>query len=214
MRTLRALYLLVALMFVTGLVALPYMPNPAPMHWNIAGEVDGYGHPLMAVMIAPLIALAMVVLMPLLPKFDPRRENYPSFAGSYEMIMSALVLFFALVHGLVIAAALGWPVSVPRIMMVGMGLLFGVIGNVLGRVQPNYFVGIRTPWTLADPEIWRRSHRVGGRMFVAAGALTLLLGLFAPVVVGFSLGLTAILVAAFGSMAYSYWIARQQATRL
>jgi uncharacterized membrane protein len=211
MRSSRGLYILVAAMFFFSLAAFPSMPNPAPIHWNAAGQVDGYGSPLLAVLLAPLIALAVLVLMPLLPKFDPRYENYAGFAGSYRLIMTVLVLFFALVHVLVVGAALGWPVSIPRAMMLGMGLMFGLIGNELGRVQPNYFVGIRTPWTLADPEIWRRTHRVGGRMMAGAGVLLVLLGLFAPESLGFGLGISAILLASFGSMVYSYWLWRQRA---
>jgi uncharacterized membrane protein len=210
MRSVRALYIVVAAMFAFSLAALPFMPNPAPIHWNAAGQVDGYGSPLLAVLLAPLIALAMVVLMPLLPKIDPRRESYAGFAGSYHRIMTALVLFFALVDVIVIGAALGWPISIPRAMMLGLGVLFGLIGNELGRVQPNFFVGIRTPWTLADPEIWRRTHRVGGRLMAGAGLLLLVLGLIAPESLGFSLGIGAILAASLGSVAYSYWLWRQR----
>ncbi|NTW98009.1 MAG: DUF1648 domain-containing protein [Oscillochloris sp.] len=211
MRSSRALYIIVAVMFVSGLAALPFMPDPAPIHWNAAGEVDGYGSPLLAVLLAPLIALAVVILMPLMPRLDPRHENYASFAGSYKLIMSLLVLFFALIHVIVIGAALGWPISIPRAMMLGMGVLFGLIGNELGRVQPNYFVGIRTPWTLADPDVWRRTHRVGGRMLAGAGLLLLLMGLFAPERIGFFLGIGTILAASFGSVLYSYWIWQRSA---
>ncbi|MBX0329512.1 SdpI family protein [Oscillochloris sp. ZM17-4] len=124
--------------------------------------------------------------------------------------MSVLVLFFALIHVITIGAALGWPISIPRAMMLGMGVMFALIGNELGRVQPNYFVGIRTPWTLADPEIWRRTHRMGGRMIAGAGALLVVLGLVAPTESSFVLGIGAILVASLGSVVYSYWIWRQQ----
>jgi uncharacterized membrane protein len=211
MRSQRTLYIIVAAMFVFSLAALPFMPNPAPLHWNAAGQVDGYGSPLLAVLLAPLIALATLVLMPLMPKLDPRHENYANFAGSYRLIMAALVLFFALLHVITVGAALGWPISIPRAMMLGLGLLFGLIGNELGRVQPNYFVGIRTPWTLADPEVWRRTHRAGGRMMAGAGLLLLVLGLVAPEELGFFLGIGGILAASFGAMAYSYWLWRQRA---
>jgi uncharacterized membrane protein len=210
MRSVRALYIVVTAMFAFSLAALPFMPNPSPIHWNAAGQVDGYGSPLLAAFLTPLIALAVVVLMPLLPKLDPRRESYAGFASSYRLIMSVLVLFFALVDVITVGAALGWPVSIPRAMMLGMGVMFALIGNELGRVQPNYFVGIRTPWTLADPEIWRRTHRVGGRLIAGAGLVLLVLGLIAPESVGFSLGIGAILAATLGSMAYSYWIWRRR----
>lgn len=213
MRSSRTLYVIITAMFLSGIAVLPYMPNPTPIHWNAAGAVDGYGSPLLAVMLAPLIALAVVILMPLMPKLDPRHENYTSFQGSYKLIMSVLVLFFALIHGIVIGAGLGWPISIPRTMMLGMGVMFGLIGNELGRVQPNYFVGIRTPWTLANPEVWRRTHRMGGRMLAGAGVLLIVLGLFAPERMGFGLGIGAILAASLGSVVYSYWIWRQHTSQ-
>jgi uncharacterized membrane protein len=211
MRSVRALCIVVAAMFAFSLAALPFMPNPAPIHWNAAGQVDGYGSPLLAALLTPLIALAVVVLMLLLPKLDPRHENYANFMGSYRLIMGLLVLFFALIDVITVGAALGWPISIPRAMMFGLGILFALIGNELGRVQPNYFVGIRTPWTLADPDVWRRTHRVGGRMIAAAGLVLLLLGFFTPSAIGFGIGIGAILVAFLGSVAYSYWIWRQRA---
>jgi uncharacterized membrane protein len=213
MRNPRLLYIVVAAMFLFGLAALPFMPNPAPIHWNAAGEVDGYGSPLVATFLAPLIALATLVLMQWLPRLDPRRESYAQFAGTYRLIMTVLVLFFAVLELSTVGAALGWPISIPRVMMIAMGLMFALIGNELGRVQPNYFVGIRTPWTLADPEVWRRTHRVGGRMLAGAGLLMLLLGLVAPAEVGFFLGIGALLVASLGSVAYSYIVWRQRANR-
>ncbi|NTU80718.1 MAG: DUF1648 domain-containing protein [Chloroflexales bacterium] len=213
MRNQRLLYMVVAAMFLFGLAALPFVPNPAPIHWNAAGEVDGYGSPLVATFLAPLIALATLVLMQWLPRLDPRRESYAQFAGTYRLIMTVLVLFFAVLELITVGAALGWPISIPRVMMFAMGLMFALIGNELGRVQPNYFVGIRTPWTLADPEVWRRTHRVGGRMMAGAGLLMLLLGLVAPAEVGFFLGVGALLVASLGAVAYSYIVWRQRANQ-
>lgn len=211
MRNQRFLSIVVAAMFLFGLAALPFMPNPAPIHWNAAGAVDGYGSPLLATFLGPLIALATLVLMRWLPRLDPRRESYQQFAGTYRLIMTVLVLFFAMLELVTVGAALGWPISIPRVMMLGMGVMFGLIGNELGRVQPNYFVGIRTPWTLADADVWRRTHRAGGRMLAGAGLIMLLAGLFLPAEIGFFLGIGAVLLAAFGSIAYSYIIWRQRA---
>jgi uncharacterized membrane protein len=198
-------------LWAVGLGALPYLPNPSPIHWNAAGEVDGYGSPLVAALLTPAIGALLVGLAPLLPRLDPRGRNYTEFRGTYELIMNGLLLFLTALQLVTIAFALGWPVSVPRVIGVGVGLLFALIGNELGRVQPNYFVGVRTPWTLADPEVWRRTHRVGGRVFAGVGVLIAVSSLLLPLpplaalVIAGAIGVTVFL---FG---YSYWVWRRRA---
>lgn len=211
MRNPRVQYICLAVLWLTGLAALVVLPNPAPIHWNAAGEVDGYGSPLLAALMAPAIVTVLAVLTPLLPRIDPRGERYMAFAGTYHLIMNAIALFLTLTHLVTIAYALGWPVPVATTISVGVGLLLAVIGNELGRVQPNFFVGIRTPWTLADPEVWRRTHRVGGRAFVALGALIALAPLLLPPsLVAAVVGGGAVGVVVF-VFVYSYWVWRRLA---
>jgi uncharacterized membrane protein len=198
-------YIAVGVLWAVGLIALPLLPNPAPIHWNAAGEVDGYGSPLLAALLLPAIGTAVAIMTPLLPRIDPRGERYVAFGGTYALIMNAAILFFLVVQLVTVGFALGFPLDVSRLIGAGVGLLLAVIGNELGRVQPNFFVGIRTPWTLADPEVWRRTHRVGGRVFAGFGALIVLTSLllpppaFAPVV---ALGAVGLVLFVF---AYSYW---------
>jgi uncharacterized membrane protein len=185
MRDPRVRYACLAVLWLTGPAAFPFLPNPAPLHWNAASEVDGYGRPLLAALLFPSIVTVIVVLTSLLPRIDPRGERYVAFADTYERFMTAIVLFLTAVHLITLAYALGCRLPVTTLIGVGVGLLLAVIGNELGHVRPNYFVGIRTPWTLADLEVWRRTHRVGVRAFVALGALialgpVLLPGLASP----------------------------------
>jgi uncharacterized membrane protein len=211
MRSPRVQYICLVVLWLTGLAALFVLPNPAPIHWNAAGEVDGYGSPLVAALLLPGIVTALAVLTPLLPRIDPRGERYMAFAGTYQLIMNVIALFLTLTQLVTIGYALGLPVPVATFITVGVGLLLAVIGNELGRVQPNFFVGIRTPWTLADPEVWRRTHRVGGRAFVALGALIALAPLLLPtslvaaVIAGGAILLVVVL------FAYSYWAWRRLA---
>jgi uncharacterized membrane protein len=202
-------YLSVAALWIVGLGALPFLPAQVPIHWNAAGQVDGYGGPLTAALLPAAIGTAVALLTPLLPRLDPRGKSYAAFGDTYALIMNALMLFFVALQLITLGFALGLPLDVARLLMAGVGLLLAVIGNELGRVQPNYFVGIRTPWTLADPEVWRRTHRVGGRLFVGLGVLITLTALLlppqaaAPVVLVGTLGLTAFV------FAYSWWQWRQ-----
>ncbi len=154
---------------VLGALVLPYLPERVPAHWNLRGEVDRYGSRLWGAFGIPLLNLAVYTGMLLLPLIDPRRENYPRFEGAYRLLRAALVTFLAGLYLLVLLAGLGYRVDVGRLVQVGLSLLFILIGNFLGQIRHNYFVGIRTPWTLASEEVWQKTHRVAARAFVLAG---------------------------------------------
>jgi len=158
-----------AVALALGVWAWPRLPARVPTHWNIHGVPDGYSSRLAAVLIMPGIVLGLTGLFRILPRLDPRRINYEKFQDTYWLIANAVMLFLLGVHALVIANGLGYPVAMARLMPVGIGLLFIVLGNSLTRVQPTWFVGIRTPWTLSSDTVWRKTHRTGGFTFVIAG---------------------------------------------
>jgi uncharacterized membrane protein len=210
MRNPRLALICAAVAFGMGILALPFLPAQVPSHWNIAGEVDGYSSPLTAALLTPALILALAVILPRLPKIDPRRENYAQFQGTYALTINAIALFLTALHLLTLAFALGAGFDLARLVFLGLGLLIAVIGNELGRVQPNYFMGIRTPWTLADDEVWRRTHRLGGRLLAVAGALTALAALLLPLPVAAPLGLAFILGAVAFAVWYSYRVWRER----
>ena len=187
------------------------LPAQVPSHWGINGQIDGTMSRLVGALFSPAIGILMWLLLLVLPRIDPRRDAYAAFSGTLQLFINTLVLFFALIHVGMLGIALGWRIDMPRLIIVGVGPLFAVLGNELGRVQPNWFVGIRTPWTLADPEVWRRTHRVGGRLFFALGLLFAVAGLLLPLAANMVLvmgGVLAIVVFSFG---YSYLLWRQRA---
>lgn len=205
MRSSRLRYLILGALWLIGLAALAFLPERVPIHWNAAGAVDGYGSPLVAALLPAAIGTVIAALTPLLPRLDPRGDNYRAFSGTYALIMNAVMLFMLGLQLVTLGFALGLPLDVARLIGAGVGLLLAAIGNELGRVEPNFFVGIRTPWTLAHPEVWRRTHWVGGRLFAGLGALIALTSLLlpplfsAPVILVGALGLTVFV------FAYSYW---------
>lgn len=209
MRNLRLMLVVVVLMWGFGLIMLPSIPDPAPIHWNAVGEVDGYGSPWIVALLPPIVATIMALLALVLPRIDPRGQGYTGFFRTYALIMNSLVLFFAGLQVITIGVAVGWPVSVPRLLSLGMSLLIVVLGNELGRVTPNYFVGIRTPWTLADPDVWRKTHRVGARLFVAGGGLAALSSLVVPEEWLFVATLLFVIVPVLATIPYSYMVWRQ-----
>src|SRR5205809_4076662 len=121
----------------------------------------------------------MTVIFNVLPKIDPRHENYVKFLSSYWLIANAVIVFLLVAHGLIIAAGLGFSIKIDRLMPLGIGLLFVFLGNFLTRVEPNWFVGIRTPWTLSSDTVWRKTHRTGGWLMVLGG-FVIGLGAFMP----------------------------------
>ena len=172
--------------FVIAVVALaisiwayPSLPPTVATHWNLRGEADGFSSRLVAVAIGPLVVLGITVLFNVLPRFDPRRENYAKFLSAYWLFANAVIVFMLILHALVIATGLGYSVRIDRLMPLFIGLLFVVIGNYLTRVEPNWFVGIRTPWTLSSDTVWRKTHRTGGWLMVIGG-LALATGAFLP----------------------------------
>lgn len=116
----------------------------------------------------------LIILMGVLPKFDPKKESYSRFQKSYRIVNAALACFFLLLHIVTLAYNLGVPVDVGRLVPIGVGVLFIVLGNYMPKIKPNYFIGIRTPWTLESEAVWNKTHRLGGKVFIAMGILSML----------------------------------------
>lgn len=197
------LWLLMAGLFVATIILYPQLPAEIPNHWNLRGEIDGYMVKPWGAFLLPLVAVGMYLLLLVIPAIDPRRENYARFAGTYRLFRWLFVLFMGVMHVIVLSVSLGYTVSMNRLMLLAMGLLFGLIGNSLGKVKHNYFVGIRTPWTLANEEVWRVTHRLAGKLWTAAGAITVIAA-FLPTWLGFTVGIGALLVSTIWSTVYSY----------
>lgn len=190
-------------MLLGGLLALPHLPARVPTHWNAAGQVNGWSSPLGAVLPPPVIAMGLWLLLLFLPTIDPRQRNYVAFAGLYRGIRLGLVLLMALIEALTLAGPLGHPVHMALVLPLAVAALIVFVGNSLGRVRPNYFVGIRTPWTLSDPEVWRRTHRFSAPLFVIGGLVTAA-GVLLPGSWRIAAALAGVGGAALAAVVYSY----------
>lgn len=202
--------LVVVAILLFGLAVYGRLPDQVPSHWGVDGQIDGTMGRLAAVLFVPALGAVLLALFYVLPRIDPLRQSYPSFAPTYWLFINLIMLFMALVQVGILGTALGWNVGVPRLIMVGTGLLLAGLGNELGRVKPNWFVGIRTPWTLADPEVWRRTHRVGSRVFVVIGLVLALAGLLLPLDLTFYVVIVGVLAMVLFSFGYSYFLWRQR----
>ena len=198
--------------FLASALVFGRAPDQVPVHWNAAGEVDRYGSRLEGLFLLPVVILGIALLIPALPKLDPRSRNYDRFRPTYHLVMNATLTFMLALHLVMIGNMLGMDLPMERLAPAGVGLLLVVIGNALPRARPNWMFGIRTPWTLSNDRVWERTHRVGGYLMAGAGLVLLLAALLVPSRLMVWPLIGTITVAALGSVVYSY-VAWRQETR-
>jgi uncharacterized membrane protein len=198
---------LIAAMFVLAAATWSSAPEQIPVHWNAYGAVDRYGGKFEGLLLLPLLALAIYGLFLLVPKLDPGRANYEQFAAAYSTLRIAVTLLLVSVYALLQLTIHGYAVNIGMVGPMLVGLLFIVIGNLLGKVRPNWAVGIRTPWTLSSKTSWDKTHRVGGRLFIVAGILMMVTSVLGPPWnLYFGVAMAPFLVVT--SFGYSYWVWR------
>lgn len=175
----KILFSLGLVILITWIVAFwyePKLPEKIPTHWNIKGEVDGWTDKPWGVYMLPIISTITSLVLMLLPKIAPKGFKLDEAKSVYEIIVLITAIFLLGVMVLTFEAALNHAVNVNQWIMVGIGALFVLIGNYLSKVPKNFFLGIRTPWTLSSDEVWYKTHRLGSWMFIFCGLLVIIGG--------------------------------------
>lgn len=167
------IWLTVAAAFVISLVFYPKMPLIMASHWNASGQVDGYMNRSVLMFLMPGIMAAEALFFYAILLIDPLRKNIFKFRVYYEGFILLMTVFLLAIHLFTIAWSLGIQISMNIFMPLMMGILFFVIGAILPRLRPNWFMGIRTPWTLSNETVWIKTHRLGGVTFKLAAVLVL-----------------------------------------
>lgn len=202
--------LMIAAAALASAVAWSGMPDLVPLHWNWRGEVDRYGSRTVALVLMPMIMLGVWALMRLLPRIDPFRENYAKFAGTYELLIDTVLAMMLVIHVAVLLGAGGAPDSVTLVVRLAIGAVLIVLGNVMPRTRQNWFVGVRTPWTLASPRVWEKTHRLAGYLLVGVGVLVIATIPLAPQV-GMPILAGGVGLVAISTVVYSYLEWRKEA---
>lgn len=167
------LWLFMGGMLAAAVLVYPHLPAQVPGHWNIQGEIDKYYPKAFGAFFPPLLAIGIYILMLITPVLDPRRDNYVRFAGAYTFLRWGLVVFFCIIYAATIMVALGYNVNIALIIKALVAILLLVIGNFMGQFRHNYFVGIKTPWTLNSEKVWQKTHRLGAKIWVIGGLICL-----------------------------------------
>lgn len=184
----KRLLILICVLAVIPLIATALLygslPNQIPTHWNLDGSIT-YGAKSTIWMLAGLSPV-MAVLLLVTPKIDPRKKNYEKFRGYYDAFIVVLLLFLMVVDGIILSESIQpGRISVGRVVILGVGILFVFLGNIMPKIKNNFFMGLRTPWTLSDPDVWNRTNRLGGKLFFWFGLVIAASGLLLPETVTF-----------------------------
>ena len=163
--------LIIVLTLAITALTYPGLPARIPSHWNIEGEVNRYLPALWGVLIVPLLMIPFTALLFLLPRVDPLRENYRKFRRYYEGFILVFAVYLFIIQLQILLSGPGYPVSPTLLYPIVIGGLFIYLGFLIEHAEQNWFVGIRTPWTLSSERIWKKIHARGGLLFKIAGII-------------------------------------------
>jgi len=206
----RLMWVIALIPVIVTLFVFSGLPEQIPMHWNIHGEINAWYPKFPWAFMIPVVGIVITLLATLLPKIDPKKENYDRFKKQYLIIRLMLVAFFAIIQMVIISTSMGATfVKVDTIVKFLIGILFIVLGNLMPKFKQNYFLGIKTPWTLANEVVWAKTHRHGGFVWFIAGLIMSVLAFlpgFGSAVIYFAV----ILFASLEPIFYSWLLYQRQ----
>lgn len=167
--------LLTAAVLAATVVAYPRLPSSIATHWNMHNQPNGYSPKWALFLIGPGFMAGMMLLMYFLPWLSPKNFEVNSFWSTYLQIMLMLVTMVAYFAAVILWAGVGHPLNVGRAIVGGVCLLFALLGNLMGKLRRNFYIGVRTPWALANERVWDATHRFAAKTFVAGGLVGLVL---------------------------------------
>jgi uncharacterized membrane protein len=201
-----AALLIVIISFIIGIVSYNYLPDRLASHWGENGQVNGYMPKFWALFLMPIISLGMILLFYFLPKIDPLKKNYEKFRKYYDSFIFVIVLFLLYIYLLTIFWNFRIKFNMNMALIPALGFLFIYVGVILENIKRNWFIGIRTPWTISNDKVWDKTHKLGSKLFVISGIITLIGILFEDFIIYFIL--VPILVSAVFLFIYSYLVYR------
>ncbi|MCL4426990.1 SdpI family protein [Patescibacteria group bacterium] len=171
--------LIILATFVLGVTLYPHLPAHLATHWNMQGNVNHFTPKFWSVFGLPFIMIGIAVLFLLIPLIDPLKKNITAFRPYFDLFVVLLMLFLFYTYLLVIIWNMGNHFNMNEALVPALGAFFYYLGVLMAHAQPNWFVGIRTPWTLSNTTVWRDTHRLGGRLYKITGLIAVL-GFFVP----------------------------------
>jgi uncharacterized membrane protein len=201
---------MIALALLAGAVLWNQLPNQMASHWDINDQVNGTMPKFWGVFLMPLITSGMLVLFLVVPSIDPLKANVAQFRESFNLFIVLIIAFMLYIHGLTLVWSLGHhDFKMSAAMLPFMGVLFIAIGFMLRKAKRNFFIGIRTPWTLSSDNVWDKTHQLGSVLFMASGVFTIIGGVFGGTI-AFWLMFVPLIGSSLFLVVYSYVLYRAE----
>jgi len=194
---------IVVILFAVGIYMYPQLPDTIASHWNAQGQVNGYMSKFWGLFFLPLISVGLVLLFVAIPRIDPLKANIEKFRTFYDRFFVLFMVFFFYFYLLTILWNMGVQYNFNQVLAPAFGGLFYYIGVMIEHAKRNWFVGIRTPWTLSSENVWDKTHAIGAKLFKIVGVVALLGVLFPNYTIFFVL--VPVLVVAVYLIVYSYF---------
>ncbi|MCX6808301.1 MAG: SdpI family protein [Candidatus Berkelbacteria bacterium] len=195
--------LIIVSSFLIGAWAYSKMPAEVASHWGMSGDTNGSMGRFWGTFFVPVFMTIVYIILYFAPKIDPRNQNVEKFRASYDKFLNVFLIFFLAIYLYMISWNLGHHLNISIIMSLGLAGLFYAVGNLIKNAEPNWFVGIRNPWTLSSDNVWKKTHELGSKLFKIA-ALICLLGLVLPKF-AFVFIIVPVIVFSFYLMIFSYF---------
>jgi uncharacterized membrane protein len=193
---------------IASAIVYPRLPEMAASHWNAAGQVDGYMPRFWAAFLMPFISVGLLLLFLAIPSIDPLKANIVKFRGYFNGFITLIIVFMLFIHGVTLAWNLGYDqFNIGNAIVPAVGLIFIFAGVMMMKAKRNFFIGIRTPWTLSNDTVWDETHKLGGKLFIGAGIISMLSIFFGEN--GIWILLPVALLAGFVPVVYSYILWRR-----
>lgn len=207
-RTNIIIFIIILASFAVGAYFYPKFPAKVASHWNAQGEVDGYMSRFWGLFLMPIISIVMWLMFVLIPKIDPLKKNIEKFRKYFDNFIILMIVFLFYIYILTIAWNMGRMFDMGKMMVPAIGILFLYVGVLLEHAERNWFIGIRTPWTLSSEIVWNKTHKLGAKLFRLAGIIALF-GAFIP---GAAIWLVLIpaLGFSFYTIIYSYFAHKKE----
>ena len=203
---------------ILAIVLLPFiylayiwneLPSKVPMHWNIKGEIDRFGDKTELIIIPFLLPLLVYLIFLVVPKIDPKNK-LNKMGGKLQTIKFFLTTFMSILALFIIYTAKNQSFANPNYIVLIIGILFIILGNYFKTIKPNYFIGIRTPWTLENETVWKKTHKLGGKMWFIGGVLIVILSLILSKSLNFTIFMIITGVITIIPIAYSFLIYKNE----
>ena len=165
------------------------LPEQMASHWNTENQVDGYTSRFWGAFLMPIVTVGLLVMFLVIPNIDPLKANIVQFREYFNAFITLMVLFMVYMHILTILWNMGRnQFNMGAAMLPALGLIFVFAGVMMRKAKRNFFIGIRTPWTLSNDVVWDKTHQLGSTLFIISGVIAVLGGLFEEFAIWLVLG--------------------------